>query len=1294
VTTASANLFGHVVGSRFVLETLAGRGGMGTVWRARDRANGDAVVAVKLMRGGDHADRFLREAELLAGLEHPRIVRYVDHGVTGDGEPYLAMEWLSGVDLAQKLGGKAMPIADALRVIAHAAEALAVAHARGIIHRDIKPSNLFLPRGQVDDLRVLDFGIARVQLASQAMTRTGTTLGTPGYMAPEQARGEREVDARADVFALGCVLFETLTGRPPFAGEHLMAVLAKVLFEEAPRLRDLIPEAPLELEQLVARMLAKRAAERPADAQAVLAALQAIRLGDAPLAAGAVASALTTGEQRLLSIVIAGQEPGASVATVDPADDTADSGTRATQFDAAVALATYGATVERLADGTVVAIIAGRGAATDQVAQAARCALALRKLRPSVAMALATGRGAVAGRLPVGDVIDRGVRLLSRTLGDDLRDGAAIRLDDTSAGLLDLRFDVGGDARGLLLHGEREVVETTRTLLGKPTPCVGRERELALLDGVYAECIADSVAHAVVVTATAGTGKSRLVSEFVRRRKADGSELEVWIGRGDPHNAGSSFAILGQALRRACGILDGEPLAVRQHKLRARVARHVPAGDRTRVFEFLGELVGCEVAYGASEMLRSARQNPVLMNDQMRRAWEDFIAAEASAHPIVLVFEDLQWGDQPTTKFAASALRRASNLPLMILAVARPELHERFPGLWAGKQVTQVQLGDLTPRAAERLIRSVLGELEPAAVARIVERAGGNAFYLEEVIRAVAEGKGDALPPTVLAMMQARLEALEPAARRTLRAASVFGQVFCAQGVASLVGGASSLDELVERELVERRGEGRFPGQDEYAFRHAFVRDAAYSLLTDEDRVLGHRLAGEWLEARGELDAIVLAEHFEAGGDGPRAARSYAVASRQALEANDFEGAIARARRGIAAGAEGELRGRLYAVQCRAQVWQGALEEAAATGEQALALVPAGSATWFEVVTDLARVVASIGRVAMLLELYEALQRQGFNPGDEACVLAWVGCALRLMFSSYNEHADRLLASLEAISRDDTLQHNVRGAILEAIAHRRMLSGDLVAALELTQESVAAYRAAGNLRDAGYEQIGVALVHVELGGFAEAETTLREILHTATSQAAAMTVTVARLNLGIVLCHRDDPEAESLLHEAVRELDVSGDIRLATNARAWLIAVHERAGRVAEAVAAADHAEAQLPQVDTPSIAAQVLAAAARARLLAGDLAGAVERARRTAQILEDVGGLVEEGESFMRLACVEALLAAGQGDAARAALATAHRRVLERAAKITDSAWRTSFLERVPENARIVTLAQQHGLT
>src|SRR5262249_5521725 len=157
--------------------------------------------------------------------------------------------------------------------------------------------------------------------------------------------------------------------------------------------------------------------------------------------------------------------------------------------------------------------------------------------------------------------------------------------------LLGERFAVRkGEARIELVR-ERDA-DPTRTLLGRATPCVGRDAELAMLEAVWNQCVDDGHARAVLVTGDAGVGKSRLRHELVRRPTEDGGDVQVWIGRGDPMRAGAAFGLLAPAIRRAAGILDGEPLEARQAKLRARVGRHLGSDDARRVTEFLGELVG------------------------------------------------------------------------------------------------------------------------------------------------------------------------------------------------------------------------------------------------------------------------------------------------------------------------------------------------------------------------------------------------------------------------------------------------------------------------------------------------------------------------------------------------------------------------------------------------------------------------------------------------------------------------------------------------------------------------------
>ncbi|MDB4993285.1 MAG: Protein kinase, partial [Myxococcaceae bacterium] len=183
------------------------------------------------------------------------------------------MEWLYGEDLAERLARGTLDVPETVALGRRVAEALGALHERGIIHRDIKPSNIFLPDGDIQQVKLVDLGIARMAGAGAAFTggptRTGVMIGTPGYMAPEQARGEKELDARADVFSLGCVLFECLVGRPTFVGDNVAALLAKILLEDAPRASTLKKDIPPLVDAMLARMLSKHPQSRPADGAAL-----------------------------------------------------------------------------------------------------------------------------------------------------------------------------------------------------------------------------------------------------------------------------------------------------------------------------------------------------------------------------------------------------------------------------------------------------------------------------------------------------------------------------------------------------------------------------------------------------------------------------------------------------------------------------------------------------------------------------------------------------------------------------------------------------------------------------------------------------------------------------------------------------------------------------------------------------------------------------------------------------------------------------------------------------------------
>ncbi|HEX9055689.1 MAG TPA: protein kinase, partial [Gemmatimonadales bacterium] len=266
---------------RYRIERELGRGGMATVFLARDLKH-DRPVALKVLH--PHLaqvlgpDRFLREIRLCARLQHPHILAVHDSG-DADGQLWFTMPYVEGETLRSRLQRETqLPVNDALRITCEVADALHYAHQHGVIHRDIKPENILLSGGHA---QLADFGIARALLpdSDERLTESGISLGTPRYMSPEQAMAQRDVDARTDIYSLGCVLYELLTGEPPFTGPTPQAVLAKRLSEPVPHLRT-GRDVPLALERAVTRALARSPADRFSTAAEFAAALRSDRLAD------------------------------------------------------------------------------------------------------------------------------------------------------------------------------------------------------------------------------------------------------------------------------------------------------------------------------------------------------------------------------------------------------------------------------------------------------------------------------------------------------------------------------------------------------------------------------------------------------------------------------------------------------------------------------------------------------------------------------------------------------------------------------------------------------------------------------------------------------------------------------------------------------------------------------------------------------------------------------------------------------------------------------------------------------
>ncbi len=275
---------GQVLEQKYKLIRLIGEGGMGEVYEAEHTVLGRRV-AIKFLHpdlaGNEQLlQRFFQEAKIAGNLGHPNICEVTDVGTADDGAPYMIMPYLEGRSLREVLDEGMLALPRVVDIMAQVLSGLAKAHDAGIVHRDLKPANIFLTRvgDRTDFVKLLDFGISKVVRQGEVgsgLTVTGTIMGTPYYMAPEQARGQRDLDGRADIYSAGVVLFEMLTGRVPFVGENYNEIIIKIVTEEPPPVTTISNAVPLELEEVVSKAMAAEREERFQSAREFRAALLA-----------------------------------------------------------------------------------------------------------------------------------------------------------------------------------------------------------------------------------------------------------------------------------------------------------------------------------------------------------------------------------------------------------------------------------------------------------------------------------------------------------------------------------------------------------------------------------------------------------------------------------------------------------------------------------------------------------------------------------------------------------------------------------------------------------------------------------------------------------------------------------------------------------------------------------------------------------------------------------------------------------------------------------------------------------
>lgn len=1287
---------GTVIADRYEIVQLAGVGGMAEVYRGRDKLTAQRV-AVKILLDAQSGDdgRFDREIAALGSLEHPGIVRLLGHGTLSFGTRYLVMEWLEGEDLEQALVHGRLSLEQSLVLGRRIAEALGAAHARGVVHRDLKPANVFLVDHRPDQPKLVDFGIAKLTARSR-ITSAGALMGTPGYMAPEQIRSEANVDARADVFALGCLLYQCLGGTPAFPGDNIQAVLAKVLFAEPLRLREVRPGLPLAVDTLVMGLLAKDAEVRPKDGGAVVALFDRLDESrfDLHEMGTAFVSSLTSTERRPVAALLIGRSPHSLLppASLDvPAVSELD---RAIQARAEA----LGMPCEPLPDGSLALWISGTSVATDLAARAARLALILRADAGARPFALTVGWGALSGKNPLGDAIDRAAKALELQRARYDGGQGAIVLDELTAGLLDGRFDVRDtDSDVYLLHGERSTLAESRTLLGKPTICVGRERELRLLEGLFDQCVDEGVPQAALITSQPGLGKSRLAHEFVRLTVARHAGVSLWVVGADVLRAGSALDLASRVLSVPLGFGVVDSIDVRRQKIEKHVASRMNRNDAFRVSRFLGEIVGAPFPDQGDTPLRSARASVQLMLDQVRAAFVDFLSAECAVSPVLLVIEDLQWGDLPSVRLLDAALRDIKEKSFFIVALARPDVHERFPKLWAGRRLQEIALVELAKKASDRLVRQALGEkAHQGLVDRIVAQAQGNTFYLEELVRAAAEGRGEEFPETIVAMVQSRLHSLEDWDRRILRAASIFGDVFWADGLRALLGKSEAissvidkLNRLVGREILAVRPESHFSGDDEYAFRHALVREGAFAMLTPEDRTLGHKLAGEWLEDRGETDPLVLAGHFELGGEQKRAAEQYFRAAERAHRAGDDDVAIRRAERGLSLDPEPTTYIGLLGIVTETRMWCNQLDEASISGAKLTRVAPPGSAPWVRGALAQFAYAMRHGHIDEAIGLLDVIR--SIDPAPE--VLATLSLALAMATAMLL--TEGRIELVEPIQRRlDALVGPVanRDPMARAYWHLAYLRWEAWIkenpwqSLQRAQAAYDAFTEAGSRRGQHLARVFIGMNEWLLGQNARACETLQVDMRLEEEFA----IVASLRSVFRVLALLDAGDARTARTEAEQLITVARNNGTAADvARGrWALAeVYRRAGVLGLAEREARGALELRGIAPLDEAAAGAILAATR---LADKRPTEAMLAIRDSVARYDALHAFGYRGAFMRLVCVEVFEATGHHGDARELLADARDRLHRIAADIPDAGIRQSYLEQVPENARTIELAEK----
>ncbi|MEM8964111.1 MAG: protein kinase, partial [Acidobacteriota bacterium] len=881
---------GRLVGPYRLVRRL-GAGGMGEVYLAEDDRLG-RQVALKHARVDlpeAFKARFRREAWAAARLSHPGIVTIHDLIAVDDGD-WIVMEFVEGMSLRRRLKLHG-PLAHA-RVVAWAIEitaALGAAHDKGIVHRDLKAENVMVTPDE--RVKVLDFGLAKPILddtSVSSLTSSGEVLGTLRSIAPEQAQGQ-SVDARADLFSLGVLLYEMLTGLTPFVGENPFQSVYKLVAQPHTPVLEHDPSISSELSALVDHLLAKTPEARPASAADVGRALRDLDTssdvttsGLQPTTAFRAAPPRSFAERRQVSVLCC----ELMTATADPASHPEVLHEQLPVFRDRV-----GETVERhggridATQGHRLVVVFGFPAANERAAMnAVRAGFELAatsgdglELRIGIHTGSAVVSAAASG-LVLGATLDHAVDVQKHATR------ATVVLSDTTRQLVESEASLEPVAEQIWRVTGVLARETDAGSSDAVLPMVARQREVELLLGCWHRA-REGHGQAVLISGEAGIGKTRMLRAL--RDALPQPSPRWWVVYGSPFLRDSPLAPIIDLLRR-------EVIGTDEH---AALDQLVAFLDRYGLHD--DELV---FLFAKLLDLPTDDRWPTLTldsNERRRKTLEALVAlvvAMADEQPWLLVIEDLHWIDPSTLELLNHLVGCVATAPLCLLATGRPE---GLPSWESEVALTRIHLGPLTARESTELVELIVAgrELPDRLRDRILDHADGVPLFVEELTRDVIDQPHErdavSIPATLRDTLMARLDRLGHA-KLVAQSAAVLGRTFTLDLLEVLTEIPVSrlvleLDELAEAGIVYRKGYG---SSAHYGFKHALIQDIAYESLLRKDRQSLHRTTAEvlvsGLSALGERRPEVVAHHYIAAGELARAIRPLQSAGDKAIDASAY----------------------------------------------------------------------------------------------------------------------------------------------------------------------------------------------------------------------------------------------------------------------------------------------------------------------------------------------------------------------------------------------------------------------